>query len=440
MHSGSQPNGNIYYWRKFPEFSRNSLPMLNFWKIYTPTCAYFTWIVFPLQDKLRDHVRRVHPSGSAADDESASKPRRRSSKPSGDPKFVPKIPPSDYHQFIFKCNDCQLGFKRRGMLVNHLAKRHPTVNIATVPELNLPIVRSQRDFYCQYCDKVYKSSSKRKTHILKAHPGAEMPAGARRGVVGEDGPLPNPTFSATVGSILTSAHACNCCHKQYASKAKLLQHQRKKHGSQWDPVSRQRLRAGPMAVARVVGEPVTRVVGEPVTRVGGDPMVRVVGEPPDPQPTGGAAASKLLTAAMITRCLSEGGQVQIIQPSDQPGVALSTELADSDLLTQAMTELTQSFGTEFRLVTANMSSGSEFQTVLPCIVSVSSAAAVDQTLQSSGPALDASTNLIFSQPAGPVIPKLPAQAQILHTVPKTVTSTLYPLSYINANAVTKNVM
>jgi len=80
---------------------------------------------------------------------------------------VPKISPSDYQQFIFKCNDCQLGFKRRGMLVNHLAKRHPTVNITTVPELNLPIVRSQRDFYCQYCDKVYKSSSKRKSHILK---------------------------------------------------------------------------------------------------------------------------------------------------------------------------------------------------------------------------------------------------------------------------------
>lgn len=328
---------------------------------------------------------------------------------------MPKISPSDYQQFIFKCNDCQLGFKRRGMLVNHLAKRHPTVNIATVPELNLPIVRSQRDFYCQYCDKVYKSSSKRKTHILKVHPGAEMPAGARRGIGAEDGPLPNPTFSATVGSVLTAAHACNCCHKQYASKAKLLQHQRKKHGSQWDPVSRQRLRAGPMAVARVGGEPV------------------------ETQASGGAAASKLLTAAMITRCLSEGGQVQIIQPSDQAAVSLSTELADSDLLTQAMTELTQSFGTEFRLVTANMSSGSEFQTVVPCIVSVSSAAAGDASLQTSGP-LDASSGLILSHPAGQLVEKFPTQTQILHTVPKTVSPTLYPLSYISANTITKTVL
>ena len=187
------------------------------------------WLL-PLQDKLRDHVRRVHPSGNATSDE--SKTRRRSAKSSSEPRFVPKTSPSDYQQFIFKCNDCQLGFKRRGMLVNHLVKRHPSVNITSVPELSLPIVRTQRDFYCQYCEKVYKSSSKRKTHIQKAHPGAEMPAGARRGVAGEDGPLPNPTFSTTVGSVLSVAHSCNCCHKQYASKAKLLQHQRKKHGSQ----------------------------------------------------------------------------------------------------------------------------------------------------------------------------------------------------------------
>ena len=40
----------------------------------------------------------------------------------------------------------------------------------------------------------------------------------------------NPqTYSATVGSITTNPHFCNWCHKQYASKAKLMQHQRKKH-------------------------------------------------------------------------------------------------------------------------------------------------------------------------------------------------------------------
>jgi len=34
-----------------------------------------------------------------------------------------------------------VGFKRRGMLVNHLAKRHPDVPYNTVPELNMPIVK-----------------------------------------------------------------------------------------------------------------------------------------------------------------------------------------------------------------------------------------------------------------------------------------------------------
>jgi PR domain zinc finger protein 10 len=41
--------------------------------------------------------------------------------------------------------------------------------------------------------------------------------------------LPNSNYSTAVGSITTHPHYCDWCHKQYASKAKLLQHQRKKH-------------------------------------------------------------------------------------------------------------------------------------------------------------------------------------------------------------------
>ena len=44
-----------------------------------------------------------------------------------------------------------------------------------------------------------------------------------------NGIVVNSTFSATVGSITTHPHFCSWCHKQYASKAKLMQHQRKKH-------------------------------------------------------------------------------------------------------------------------------------------------------------------------------------------------------------------
>lgn len=74
-------------------------------------------------------------------------------------KFIPKVSPTDYHRFIYKCHSCLLGietsyrfvilpeiqfwigFKRRGMLVNHLAKRHPDISPDSVPELNLPILK-----------------------------------------------------------------------------------------------------------------------------------------------------------------------------------------------------------------------------------------------------------------------------------------------------------
>ncbi|KAK7788748.1 hypothetical protein R5R35_014436 [Gryllus longicercus] len=179
---------------------------------------------FKRKDKLKEHMKRMH---------SAERELRLAMKPHRPPtakKFMPKVSPTDYHRFIYKCHTCLLGFKRRGMLVNHLAKRHPDISPESVPELNLPILKTTRDYYCQYCEKVYKSSSKRKAHILKIHPGAELPMSNRRkGGVPEIPGFPNPTFSQTVGSITTLPHGCPWCHKQYASKAKLLQHQRKKH-------------------------------------------------------------------------------------------------------------------------------------------------------------------------------------------------------------------
>ena len=157
------------------------------------------------------------------------------------------------------------------MLVNHMAKRHPEIHPDSVPELNLPIVKANKDYYCRYCNKVYKSSSKRKAHILKNHPGLELPLPARivakkggdgAGGRGEDecltaaaagkfnlsaaavtaspastvapadgrgSSVSNSTFSATVGNVTSLPHNCPFCHKQYASNAKLLQHQRKVH-------------------------------------------------------------------------------------------------------------------------------------------------------------------------------------------------------------------
>ncbi|KAK9877045.1 hypothetical protein WA026_016074 [Henosepilachna vigintioctopunctata] len=173
---------------------------------------------FKRKDKFTEHCRRVH-----SEERENKMPEVISNEKPDSKKF-------DFHRFIYKCHPCLIGFKRRGMLVNHLAKRHPDISLDSVPELNLPILRATKDYYCQYCDKVYKSSSKRKAHILKNHPGAALPVSNRKqGAYPDVAGLPNPTFSQTVGTVTTSPQNCNWCHKQYASKAKLLQHQRKEH-------------------------------------------------------------------------------------------------------------------------------------------------------------------------------------------------------------------
>lgn len=194
---------------------------------------------FKRKDKLKEHMKRMH--STEREQKNPPKPARPSSAKKSSPKVVSV---SDYERFIFKCHTCLLGFKRRGMLVNHLANRHPDIMPESVPELNLPILKTTRDYYCQYCEKIYKSSSKRKAHILKYHPGAELPMSNRqKGGVPNIPGLPNPTYSQTVGSITTTPHGCQWCHKQYASKAKLLQHQRKKHLSLL-PSSQQQPRPG----------------------------------------------------------------------------------------------------------------------------------------------------------------------------------------------------
>lgn len=117
--------------------------------------------------------------------------------------------------------------------MNHMAKRHPDIRIDSIHELNLPILKTERCFYCQYCEKSYKSSSKRKLHILKYHPGQQLPVSTRyKNEENENALEPNPSFSANVGSITTHAHQCMWCYKQYASRSRLLQHKRKDHSKE----------------------------------------------------------------------------------------------------------------------------------------------------------------------------------------------------------------
>lgn len=183
---------------------------------------------FKRKDKLKEHTQRMHAPDRDVRIAAKLAARMQRIKSQRTKKIATKPSQPNYHEFVYKCHQCLLGFKRRGMLVNHLAKRHPDVPYNTVPELTMPIVKTSKDYYCQYCEKVYKSSSKRKAHIIKNHPGKTLPPSNRNKTIPISG-AGNPTFSATVGSIMINPHFCEWCHKQYASKAKLMQHQRKKH-------------------------------------------------------------------------------------------------------------------------------------------------------------------------------------------------------------------
>eukprot|EP00066_Takifugu_rubripes_P017652 XP_011606918.1 PREDICTED: PR domain zinc finger protein 10 isoform X2 [Takifugu rubripes] len=177
---------------------------------------------FKRKDKLREHMQRMH----NPDREAKKADRVHRSK-----ALKLKTPATDFESFVFKCRLCMMGFRRRGMLVNHLSKRHPEMRIDDVPELTMPIIKPNRDYFCQYCDKVYKSASKRKAHILKNHPGAELPPSIRKlrpAAPGEPDPMLS-THTQLTGTIATAPVCCPHCAKQYSSKTKMVQHIRKKH-------------------------------------------------------------------------------------------------------------------------------------------------------------------------------------------------------------------
>uniref|UniRef100_A0A671KWA9 PR domain zinc finger protein 10 n=1 Tax=Sinocyclocheilus anshuiensis TaxID=1608454 RepID=A0A671KWA9_9TELE len=176
---------------------------------------------FKRKDKLREHMQRMHNPEREAKKDHIHRTKA----------LKQKEPTTDFESFMFKCRLCMMGFRRRGMLVNHLSKRHPEMHLEEVPELTLPIIKPNRDYFCQYCDKVYKSASKRKAHILKNHPGAELPPSIRKlrpAGPGEPDPMLS-THTQLTGTIATAPVCCPHCAKQYSSKTKMVQHIRKKH-------------------------------------------------------------------------------------------------------------------------------------------------------------------------------------------------------------------
>ncbi|XP_014677579.1 PREDICTED: PR domain zinc finger protein 10-like [Priapulus caudatus] len=264
---------------------------------------------FKRKDKLKEHVKRMHDPSREA--KMANRPPRKNS---GAKKFIPKVSPSDYHRFIYKCHTCLLGFKRRGMLVNHLAKRHPEIQPESVPELNLPILKTQRDYYCQYCEKVYKSSSKRKAHIIKNHPGSELPPSHRKR--GDDG-VNMDSYSQTVSSVTATPHQCEYCYKQYANKQKLMQHQRKKHPEMVPPAQQRPLALAPLGAAG---------------------QARIVTS----TPTGQLSRSPAPPQQQQQQHATIGGELphERMERVEIP-ISIDNSSQATDLLTQAMSELTQ---------------------------------------------------------------------------------------------------
>lgn len=77
--------------------------------------------------------------------------------------------------------------------------------------------------------QVYKSASKRKAHILKNHPGAELPPSIRKlrpAAPGEPDPMLS-THTQLTGTIATAPVCCPHCAKQYSSKVSVKLCQRR---------------------------------------------------------------------------------------------------------------------------------------------------------------------------------------------------------------------
>ncbi|BES94827.1 ZnF_C2H2 [Nesidiocoris tenuis] len=180
---------------------------------------------FRRRDKLGEHQKRIHQDdGSSPKKPKKARPRKPLVKQVKDGEVV-----KNGVERLFNCDLCLTAFKRRGMLVNHLATRHPDIVIESVPELKQPIVKMWKDYFCSYCEKVYKSASKRKSHVLKHHPGKEVPCGDRESTSPTVKTTHSGNLSEECGSYTTVPQKCSWCHRQYATRAKLLQHQRQKH-------------------------------------------------------------------------------------------------------------------------------------------------------------------------------------------------------------------
>lgn len=160
---------------------------------------------------------------------------------------------------------------------------------------------------------MYRSSSKRKLHILKYHPGEALPPSSV--TPKESGNNEDSTYSQTVGAVTTYPHPCKWCYRQYASRARLLRHERHQH-------------------------PDIDVQSSSVKDYGRDmPQPRVSGMDPLLDGEAGITGEIPLENQIVT----DGRLLQNHQLSNLPRGEPSTsrvQSSEDDLLTQAMGEIT----------------------------------------------------------------------------------------------------
>uniref|UniRef100_A0A1A8GA42 PR domain zinc finger protein 10 n=1 Tax=Nothobranchius korthausae TaxID=1143690 RepID=A0A1A8GA42_9TELE len=151
--------------------------------------------------------------------------------------------------YAFSCHICSKSFTSDSALEDHLVEHAENCTYACLlcPETfeRVELLKGHVEVHsvdgcytCPSCKKtfsdfiqVYKSASKRKAHILKNHPGAELPPSIRKlrpAAPGEPDPMLS-THTQLTGTIATAPVCCPHCAKQYSSKTKMVQHIRKKH-------------------------------------------------------------------------------------------------------------------------------------------------------------------------------------------------------------------
>ncbi|CAH0702399.1 unnamed protein product [Spodoptera exigua] len=149
--------------------------------------------VFRNMKQFKEHMWSQHSNEKPVQSESENNEPAPETKPEGPP--------------LYKCDQCQHTFKRRGMLVNHLWKIHNMISA------QVPLERRVRHYPCGTCTKLYRTAAKRDRHVQLHHPGA-----AKFRVEALDG-----------GTRVCEPAMCSECPRQYVTRAKLLQHQRAHH-------------------------------------------------------------------------------------------------------------------------------------------------------------------------------------------------------------------